>query len=160
MEIRDTRNGDWFWVYKSVLADPHLFPADKLVYSSLATFGGCKEINPSFKEIAKRANVSERTVKSSTKKLVKIGYLSVDLGGGRHKTNVYFLLKKPKGCNLCTVYKGCKEQQETVQSTAGNSATIAPQVDNTNKINNNKRNLLKLKEMREHLKETGIITKI
>ena len=149
MEIRDTRNGDWFWVYKSVLADPHLNPTDKLTYSALATFGGCKEINPSFKGIAERATLGERTVKRSIKKLIKVGYVSVDKGGGRHKTNVYFLLKKPKGCQFCTVSKLCQTLPKTVPSSAGNGARLAPELDNTNKINNKKA----LKKLKTHLQE-------
>jgi DNA-binding MarR family transcriptional regulator len=128
MEIRDTRNGEWFWVYKALLADPHLSQADKLTYGSLATFSGYERINPGFKEIARRANLSVRAAKMGVKALLKTGYLKIIQGGGRHRTNIYLLLKRPKGCKFCTV-------SETVQNTTGNGALFAPQVDK--EIDNN-----------------------
>lgn len=133
IQVRDTRNGEWHWVYNAVLADPHLTPAEKLIYASLSTFSGCEKIYPSIDVISQRANLSPRITKSAIKKLSEIGYISMESGGGRHRTNVYVLLKMPKGCKLCTVSKQCKLEQETVQITTENSANSAPQVDN-NKI--------------------------
>lgn len=132
-QVRDTRNGEWHWVYNAVIADSHLTPADKLIYSALATFSGYSEIYPSFKSIAERANLSERAAQSAIKKLEKIGYISKTTGGGRFRTNAYNLLKMPKGCKLCTVSKGCKLTQERVQTTTEKGANYSPNIDILNK---------------------------
>lgn len=125
-KIRDTRNGDWLWVYNALIADPHLTPVDKNVYAGLASFAGYDKVNPSFEQIAKSGAVSRRAVALSIKKLVKCGYLSFEKGIGRGNPNEYFLLKKTKGCNLCTnsqveervqttTIKGANDDKEKVQ---------------------------------------------
>jgi len=129
MEIRDTRNGKWHWVNNAVIACSHITHAEKSVYSALATFSGCSEIHPNFKTIAERSNTSERHVKSAIKKLIEVGYITVDKGGGRGNANVYNLLKASKGCKFCTVYKGCKEKQKRVQKDAKKGANFSPQLD-------------------------------
>lgn len=127
-EIRDMRNGDWHWVYNAVSADPHLTPAEKLIYSSLSTFGGCEVIRPSMKTIGERSSLSERTARQAVKRLQEVGYISFDSGGGRHQTNKYLLLKRPKGCKFCLVSKVGKVEQETRQTTTLKGADSAPQL--------------------------------
>lgn len=129
MEIRDTRNGDWHWVNNAVIACKHITHAEKSVYNSLATFSGCKEIYPSFAIIAERANVSIRLAKKAIKRLAFVGYVTLKKGGGRGHSNLYNLLKVPKGCRLCTVSKGCTNQPERVHKTTINGAQSAPKVD-------------------------------
>lgn len=106
MEIRDTRNGEWHWVYNALLADPHLTPGEKLVYSAISTFGGHQTIHPTKEQLAGRCGVDAKTVQRALKKLEEVGYLKVEKSIGRGNANVYFLLKKPKGCNLCPFIKG------------------------------------------------------
>lgn len=134
MEIRDTRNGEWFWVYTALLADPHLFANDKLVYSAISTFGGHQVIHPTLQQIAERCGASERGVRVSLRKLEEVGYLSIDGSTGRGNANVYYLLKKPKGCNLCPLYKDGNEQHEKGQPITLKAATIAPHIDKKDKI--------------------------
>jgi len=129
MEIRDTRNGEWHWVNNAVIACPHINPFDKVVYSALCTFAGCKEIRPSFELIAERASVSVRKAIFSINILIKRGYVLKITGGGRGKANIYQLLKVPKGCKLCIVSKGCKIRPETMQDTTINYASCAYQLD-------------------------------
>ena len=129
-EIRDTRNGSWYWVNTAVNACPHVTAYDKVVYGSLCSFFGCKEIRPSFDEIARRASVSTRKAKKSIKKLLEVKYIQIEKGGGRGKCNVYKLLKASKGCTLCTVSKRCTlrpKSDKTVHATTINGARRAPQ---------------------------------
>lgn len=106
MEIRDTRNGDWHWVYNALLADPHLTAGEKIVYSAISTFGGHQVIHPTKEQLAVRCGMDEKTVQRAIKRLEEVGYLSMDKSTGRGNANVYYLLKKPKGCNLCPFAKG------------------------------------------------------
>lgn len=116
-EVRDTRNGLWHWVYDAVLRDPHLTPAEKLVYSALCTFSGCNDIRPSHKTIGDRAGLSQRITASAIKKLNEVGYISVENEGRKGQTNSYYLLKKPEGCNLCIGADLCKPKHEPMQTT-------------------------------------------
>ena len=70
IEIRDTRNGDWFWVYRALLEDAHLESLDKLIYATLASFEGKRGIFPSMEGLAERAGTSERTAQVAIKKLI------------------------------------------------------------------------------------------
>ena len=164
-EIRNSRNGQWYWVNTAVNACKHISHADKCVYGSLCSFDGCKEIRPSFETIAERSNVSLRKAKLSVKKLIEVGYVEIIKGGGRGKANVYNLLKCVKGCKLCTVSnKGCKLCQERVQKKSINGAEYAPQLDKelnkeeegfkkTNDDEQIKKGRLKVEETRKKLKD-------
>lgn len=114
IEIRDTRNGSWYWVNTAVNACPHLDPIDKVVYGALASFAGFQQIKPTMEEIAKRASVAKRATITSIKTLEKQGLITVTEGGGRGNTNTYVLLKCPKGCTSCTVLE--RVHETTVKS--------------------------------------------
>ena len=129
MEIRDTRNGEWHWVYNAVLADSHINPSDKLVYGAISTFGGHQVIHPTITQIAARCDLSERAVQMSIAKLEEVEYISQEKSVGRGNANVYYLLKSPKGCKFCTISKRCNPRQEKVQTTAIKGATVAPHID-------------------------------
>lgn len=146
MEIRDTRNGDWHWVYNAVLADTHLTEADKVVYSAISTFGGHQVIHPTLEQIGFRCNVSERQVRYSLKKLEAVDYVKVERSVGRGKANVYYLLKSPKGCKLCPFFKGGKLEQEKGQIKTLKGARTAPHIDKIDKIDNTAFAVLEVKE--------------
>lgn len=129
MKIRDTRNGSWHWVNNAVISCSHITSGDKVVYSSLCTFAGYEEIRPDFELIAERSSVSVRQAKRSILALIKLGYVEKVSGGGRGRANVYNLLKVPKGCKICTVYKQCQNEQETVPKTTVNGDNLAPHID-------------------------------
>lgn len=121
MEIRDLRNGAWFWVNLAVMDCPHLTSTQKLVYMAMATYGGFKEIRPSVKVLAKRAGFSQRTVAYAINSLMDAGLIRKVSGGGRGKSNVYDLLKADKGCKRCRVSQikgatGGKKRVQEVQS--------------------------------------------
>lgn len=132
MEIRDIRNGKWYWVYDAVLADPHLTAAEKLIYSALATFSGCRDIYPNIKELGDRALVSERATQYAIKKLEKVGYITIERRPG--KQNIYYLLKMPKGCKICT---GAKNDTKGVQMTTERGANNDTLNNTINKTINN-----------------------
>ena len=123
--IRDLRNGEWSWVYNALIGDPHLTPAEKCIYASLASWGGCDSIHPSFEEIAKRASLSVRVAKTAIKKLNEVGYLETKTGGGNGKSNEYQLLKISKGCKICTEVYCAENDRDTVQKTTTNCAKSA-----------------------------------
>lgn len=138
MEIRDSRNGSWYWVNLAVNACKHISHADKSVYGALASFWGCKEIRPNFDTICDRSNTSARQAKNSIKRLVEVGLISVVSGRGRSHSNVYELLKCPKGCKKCTFIKGAENAPEKVQKVqikgAENAHELDKEIDNNNII--------------------------
>jgi hypothetical protein len=102
IEIRDTRNGSWYWVNTAVNACPHISVTDKAVYAALCSFGGYSKIKPTYKELSDRCRVPERTCKSSVSKLVLVGIISIENYGDRGVTNIYTLLKVANGCEKCS----------------------------------------------------------
>lgn len=129
MEIRDTRNGDWHWVYNALLADKHLTAGEKIVYSSISTFGGHQVIHPTKEQLAERCGMDEKTVQRALKKLEEVGYLSIDYSTGRGNANVYYLLKKPKGCNLCPFIKGDIEDDKGGLKQPERGTETTPHID-------------------------------
>jgi hypothetical protein len=127
MQFRDARNGDWYWVNNAVNSCPHITVYDKVAYAAICTLAGCKEIHPSYQEIARRSAISERQAKRSVASLIKNGYLSIREGGGRGRANVYFLLKVPKGCPLCTLSKRVSNSPETVPIMSEKGVQQTPQ---------------------------------
>ena len=88
IEIRDRRNGQWAWVNNSVIADPHLTPAAKVVYAALASFAGYQEIKPSVPDLAGRCSLG----------IVSIPLLSVcsgHVGRGGGEAHPLVLLRRP-----------------------------------------------------------------
>lgn len=121
LEVRDLRNGEWSWVYNSLVIDPHLTPNDKTIYMTLATYGGMYEIRPSLEELAKNAGVGRRSAIRCVQNLIKLGYVAIKEGGGRGRCNVYLLLKQ-KGCRRCTVSKTVPN--ETLNSAKSDIETV------------------------------------
>lgn len=91
-EIRDFRNGSWFWIQTHVWRDKRLTKSDKIVYATLASYAnGNQTMFPSIVSIAEDADLSERQTYSSIKNLEKNKYIDIERRGG--KVNVYTLLK-------------------------------------------------------------------
>ena len=93
IEIRDTRNGEWFWVNKTVWKDRKLNASDKVLYGTLAFFANNKtqECFPSFTKLGEFSDLSKSTIARSLQKLVKLHYLKVEKTSG--KVNTYLLVK-------------------------------------------------------------------
>jgi len=92
-QIRDLRNGDWFWVNRLVLDCPYLRPSDKMVYLTLAYFAGKnkQKVYPSLETICRLAGVKRNTAVNSIKKLEEYFFIKVERKEGR--VNIYTLLK-------------------------------------------------------------------
>ena len=131
MQIRDTRNGSWYWVNTAVNACKHISAHDKVVYGALCTFAGLSEIRPQYSTIAERAAVSIRTAKDSISTLERAGYISIINHGKKGISNIYELVKASNGCKKCTprTTEEVHATQGEVRATTGSSARRAPQVD-------------------------------
>lgn len=92
-EIRDIRNGEWYWVQKGVLASKEINASDKLVYSALAYFAHNKTqiCHPSYDTISDLVDLHRNTVIKSVKALIKHKFISSKKREG--KVNFYELLK-------------------------------------------------------------------
>lgn len=96
--IRDRRNGEWYWVHKSVLSEPSLTSSQKLVYDALAYYANnrTQQAWPSIRAIAKLLTLSKTTVSIAIQKLEKIGFITSEKVITKHgKANLYTLLKLP-----------------------------------------------------------------
>ena len=140
MEIRDTRNGDWYWVNNALLACESISITDKVVYSALATFAGYNEIRPTFEIIADRCSVSVRAAKDSVSNLKESGFVNIKNHGHKKVANVYELNKAITGC-----IKKCKPCTLKVQGMHFKSANPAPHIDRY--IDNKKNDFSKEKSL-------------
>ena len=138
IEIRDNRNGNWFWVDKIVWADKRLTSSDKVVYGTLAYFANNKSqaAFPSYTIIAEYSGVSERQCYYSIKRLQDLRYAHIQRGGGRGKPNIYTLLENPakSAGNKKTLQKQdenpAKSYKKTLQNSTSNNTNIT-------RLNNN-----------------------
>lgn len=136
IEIRDGRNGGWFWIDKEVWSDKRLSSSDKVVYGTLAYFANNKNqlAFPSITHLEGYSNISNRQIHISIKKLEKYKYLLVIRRYG--KPNQYTLIDE-----------AIREQKLTTANSAPlqplhtTPATIAPptrgQLVQNNTTNNN-----------------------
>lgn len=91
IEIRDHRNGNWFWIQTHVWRDSRLSLSDKSVYGTLASYCNQKQQSfPSVETISRDSGVSERHVYRCLKELEGFGYVSVTRQTG--KPNLYTLI--------------------------------------------------------------------
>ena len=127
-EIRNLRNGDWFWINKKVLQlfSRRLKSSGLAVYNVLASFVNFKNQTcfPSQRVIADMIGMSKRTVIRRIRELRELGLLAVEKRRGRC---VYRLLR-PK----VTKETQGGDKRDTTKVTPGNT--------NNNKLtrNNNK----------------------
>ena len=122
IEIRDLRNGDWYWVHKAVIREYALKVGaiGIVVYNFLASLAnGRQQCFPSQKYMAEALGYSRATIGKKIKLLERSGLIRVEKRSRYHR--VYHLLKVR-----------CKPR-ETQMSTYGNSEF--PLVDtNNNKL--------------------------
>ena len=95
IEIRDGRNGNWFWVDKIVWQDKRLSASDKVVYGTLAYFANNRnqQAFPSYTTLEEYSGVSERQCYRSIKHLESFKYIQIKRKSG--KPNLYTLLDTP-----------------------------------------------------------------
>lgn len=92
-QVRDLRNGDWFWVNKLVLEHPYLTNSAKLIYHALAYWANNKtqKAFPNFKEIMRLTGLKRRILTTAIKQLEKYYFIEVKRDKG--KISEYTLLK-------------------------------------------------------------------
>ena len=147
-EIRDIRNGEWYWVQKEVLSSKQINASDKLVYSALAYFAHNKtqECFPSYTQIAKLIDLHRTTVIRSIKNLISFKFISKKKKEGR--VNYYELLKITSS-KLLPVSKENLHQSQLRPGVVANGTS-----NNTylTRLNNNSVKINKIKEkIREQL---------
>ena|SRR3990167_6908385 len=141
-EVRDIRNGEWYWVQKEVLSSKKINASDKLVYSALAYFSNNKtqECFPSYTQICKLVDLSRNTVIKAIRKLIKHKFISKKKKEGR--SNFYDLLKVTSA-KFGLVPNGyttsAKENHHPTQNKTSNNNYLT-------RINNNKERVEKIKE--------------
>lgn len=92
IEIRDARNGSWFWIHTHVWRDPDLSQSSKVVYGTIASYANVEQTAfPSITRIAADSGISERHVYRCLKELEQHHYLKVERQNGQ--PNLYTLTK-------------------------------------------------------------------
>jgi hypothetical protein len=92
IQIRDSRNGSWFWIHTHLWRDKRLSHSCKVIYGTLASYANQKQTAfPSVATVAEDSDTSERQVYRCLKQLEDVGYISVIREQG--KPNLYTLVK-------------------------------------------------------------------
>jgi len=96
-EVRDLRNGDWYWANKAVLEHPEMTGSDQSVYHALAYFANSstQKCFPSIPRISQLTHLHSDTVIKATKHLEELGFIKVKRRSG--EVNRYELLKLTEG---------------------------------------------------------------
>lgn len=105
IELRDLRNGDWYWIHKAILRNygKKLRASGITVYNALASFANSKTQTcfPTQKAIAEVIGLSRRMVMRKIKLLRELGLIKAERRKG---SNLYYLLKlqvtdRKQGCD-------------------------------------------------------------
>jgi alpha-N-acetylglucosamine transferase len=100
IQVRDLRNGDWFWINKQILEHKGLNASDKLVYSALAFFANetNQKCYPSIPKLTELTTLTRPTIIKSLKNLEENRLIRIERKKG--KVSVYYLLKTYQLKNL------------------------------------------------------------
>jgi biotin operon repressor len=137
-EIRDLRNGDWYWVNKAVIQKyrPLVGSAGIAVYSFLASLvDKNQECFPSQKYIAQCLGYSRTTISRALRLLEARGLIKIEKRGRYHC--IYHLLKIRCKPDETQMSNGCNSDVSPVQHNNNNKITI-----NINNIVNEDKNFL------------------
>jgi predicted transcriptional regulator len=133
IEIRDARNGSWFWVHTHVWRDPRLTNTDKVIYGTLASYTNNQQTAfPSISRLADESQLSKRHLYRTIKNLEKCGYLSVKRTKG--KPNLYTLLKT-RSAKMSPVTSMSLGSDTTAPTTSDTTAPLT--ISNITISNNN-----------------------
>ncbi|MHA1225107.1 MAG: helix-turn-helix domain-containing protein [Candidatus Hodarchaeales archaeon] len=131
-EVRDLRNGDWYWVERAILQYKKFNASDKLVYHALAYFVNQKQkCRPSTRTIMELTGLTQPTVLKSLKKLEEAKAISILRRSG--KVSLYTLLKTKHLKNLSTK----KENKTTKKERVGPLKKKGTNNNKEQKLNNN-----------------------
>ena len=147
-EIRDFRNGDWYWIDREILRryGKKLKASGLAIYNILASYANLSTQScfPSQATMAKIIGISKRTVIRKIKLLKNLGLIRVKKWKGRC---VYYLLK-PKVTKK--TYRGDKRNKREVTTWRINKNNI---IRINNKNNDGKNNFNYLKSIRHLIKK-------
>ena len=138
IEIRDGRNGNWFWVDKQVWEHAKLTSSDKVVYGTLAYFANQKtqQAFPQMKTLEAHCKLSRRQVYRSTKALEIFKFIHIKRQRGL--PNLYTLIdnwKKLQGNDKLSVVTG-----SPITSDSMSHGLVTNNTSNNNIKTNNKNN--------------------
>lgn len=144
IQIRDLRNGDWYWIHKAIIQDyaRKIGAVGVLVYSLLACLvNKSQTCFPSQKYIAQKLGYSRATISKTIKILESFGLIKIEKRSRYHL--VYSLLKVR--CRPQFTSKSRCKVEETQMSNRGNSdVNYIDTNDNTlTRIYNNDNNVNK-----------------
>jgi len=117
IEIRDLRNGDWYWVHKAVIREyaPKVGAIGIVVYNFLASLADRdQECFPSQKYIAKTLGYSRSYINETLKLLEKNGLIRIGKKGRYHR--IYHLLRlrcQPGRIQVSTIANSGVNQGDT-----------------------------------------------
>ena len=140
IEIRDNRNGSWYWVHTHVLRDNRLSASEKVIYSTIASYTNQHQTSyPSIKRISKDSGIAERHVYRCLKKLEKLELISVKRQAKQGKNNIYTLLKTlPVGGGDMMSGVTNRHQGGDIKTVGGDDkSTLLTKSNITTSINNN-----------------------
>jgi len=127
-EIRDFKNGDWYWINKKVLQlhSRSLKASGIAVYNALASFANSKNQTcfPTQRAIAELIGVSKRTVIRRIKELQALGLLDVKKRRGR----CFYRLLKPRVTKMTQA--GDKKDTREVTPVHTNNNYITRNINN------------------------------
>jgi DNA-binding transcriptional ArsR family regulator len=93
-EIRDLRNGDWYWIDRVILHSygQKLKASGIAVYNALASFANFKTQTcfPTQEAVAQLIGLSPRTVRRKVKVMIELGLIKVER---RRGSAIYYLLR-------------------------------------------------------------------
>ena len=124
-EIRDLRNGDWYWIHKTVIQKymPLIGATGVIVYSFLASMADTHQTcYPSQQYIADKLGYSRATVNKAIKRLEESRLIKIERRSRYH-------------CVYCLLKVRCKPR-ETQMSTEGNSDVKYIDTNNTKRTIN------------------------
>jgi len=154
IEVRDLRNGDWYWIHKAVLINyaKKIGSTSLAVYNVLASYTNQENKSwPSQQTIGNILGVTRATISKSIKILEKHGIISIER---TRYSLIYSLLKvnyieELKENSRCKAQETCKATetrcipQETQMYSVGNSDV---KLRNTINKKNNKKNNKNIRE--------------
>ncbi|MEM2292801.1 MAG: helix-turn-helix domain-containing protein [candidate division WOR-3 bacterium] len=96
IEVRDIRDGDWYWIPRRVFEDyaPRIGVIGLALYNAYASYARDKGVAfPSQKMISQKLGISIKTIIKYNKILQGNGLISIEKRKGKGKTNLVTLLK-------------------------------------------------------------------
>ena len=134
IEIRDSRNGSWFWIHTHVWRDSRLTQSAKVVYGTIASYSNTEQTAfPSITRISKDSDISERHIYRCLLELQKLNYIKIEKKIG--KPNVYVLVKTTP--DIMSPLTGSHHTPDKSYSSTPDKNGVLTIKDITRTINNN-----------------------